>query len=211
MMTEYYKIGNYQFPYNPELEKVGIKISGGTDSTLIAYILARLKSEGLINSTFYTMTNEHHDRPYQIDVTNCVLNWITERTGVSFDYRISVFSPTTEAYGYNSSNLVSSSKDRYKFSWHYMGITANPPLETGIVQEDPNRTHDRNKPVVSDYKFTPWINYDKQDIAAIYNELDVMELFSLTRSCEAKTFDFSEHCGKCWWCVERHWGFGKYE
>ena len=97
------------------------------------------------------------------------------------------------------------------FSKHYMGITANPPIETGIKQEDLERAHDRNKPVYTDTRITPWINYDKKDIANIYKQLDIMELFSMTRSCENKTFDFTKHCAECWWCIERKWGFGKYE
>ena len=210
-MIEFFKIGDYQFPYDPTLEKVGLKISGGADSSLIAYILGLLKSKGLIKSQIITMTNEHHDRPYQIDVTNRVLNYVTEKTGSVFEYRVSVFSPTAEMYEINRSKIVQETKNKFMFGKHYMGITANPPIETGIKQEDPERTHDRNKPVCQEYKFAPWINYDKQDIAKIYKELDVMDLFSITRSCENKTFDFTQHCGECWWCIERKWGFGKYE
>lgn len=210
-MIEFFKIGNYQFPYDSTLEKVGLKISGGTDSSLIAYILGLLKSQGLIKSQIITMTNEHHDRPYQIDYTNKILNYITQKTGSVFEYRCSVFSPSAEEYNVNSSAIVQKTKNSLMFGKHYMGITANPPIETGIKQEDLERTHDRNKPVYTDTRITPWINYDKKDIANIYKQLDIMELFSMTRSCENKTFDFTKHCGECWWCIERKWGFGKYE
>jgi|14_taG_2_1085336.scaffolds.fasta_scaffold00077_2 7-cyano-7-deazaguanine synthase in queuosine biosynthesis len=210
-MIEFFKIGDYQFPYDPTLEKVGLKISGGADSSLIAYILGLLKSQGLIKSQIITMTNEHHDRPYQIDYTNKILNYITQKTGSVFEYRCSVFSPSAEEYNMNSSAIVQKTKNSLMFGKHYMGITANPPIETGIKQEDLERTHDRNKLVYTDTKITPWINYDKKDIANIYKQLDIMELFSMTRSCENKTFDFTKHCGECWWCIERKWGFGKYE
>ena len=211
MTIEYYNIGNYKFPYDPTLEKVGLKISGGADSSLIAYILGILKSKGLIHSQIITMTNEHHDRPYQIDVTNRVLNYVTQKTGSVFEYRVSVFSPSTETYEINRSNIVQETKNKFGFSKHYMGITANPPAESGIPPEDFERTHDNNKSIIETYKFSPWINYHKQDIANIYKELDIMDLFSITRSCETRTFDFTEHCGKCWWCKERYWGFGRYE
>ena len=211
MTIEYYNIGDYKFPYDPTLEKVGLKISGGVDSSLIAYILGLLKSKGLIQSQIVTMTNEHHDRPYQIDYTNRILNYITQTTGSVFEYRLSVFSPSAEEYEKNSSSIVQEAKNTLMFGTHYMGITANPLIETGIVQEDSERTHDRNKLVYTSTKITPWINYDKQDIANIYKELDIMDLFTMTRSCEDRTFDFSKHCGKCWWCIERYWGFGKYE
>ena len=46
--------------------------------------------------------------------------------------------------------------------------------------------------------------------AKIYQELDLMEtLFPVTRSCEVTDkIEYYGHCGKCWWCEERHWGFG---
>jgi 7-cyano-7-deazaguanine synthase in queuosine biosynthesis len=35
------------------------------------------------------------------------------------------------------------------------------------------------------------------------------KIFPITRSCESWTNDFSKHCGECWWCKEREWGFGR--
>lgn len=196
-MIEFYKIGEYEFPYSPSLEKVGIKVSGGADSALIAYIVALLRMKGLIKGQLITMTSEHHDRPYQIDYANRILNYIASKTGIVFEYRVSRFSPDAETYKINQRTLSLDAKKDLQFSVHYMGITANPPIETGIKQEDPERTHNRDKPVYTDYNITPWINYDKKDIANIYKELDAMKLFSLTRSCEKRTFNFSHHCGKC--------------
>ena len=57
----------------------------------------------------------------------------------------------------------------------------------------------------------PLINVDKKGVAEHYTRLGVLEeLFPLTRSCEVHTTDFSEHCGECWFCKERLWGFGRY-
>jgi 7-cyano-7-deazaguanine synthase in queuosine biosynthesis len=52
----------------------------------------------------------------------------------------------------------------------------------------------------------------------MYNQYDVMPLFDLTRSCEAvpdedAAFDpeFEKNpCGRCWWCLERKWAFGRW-
>jgi len=55
------------------------------------------------------------------------------------------------------------------------------------------------------------INVDKKGVHEHYVRLGVLEeLFPLTRSCEIHTTDFSEHCGECWFCKERLWGFGRY-
>ncbi len=56
--------------------------------------------------------------------------------------------------------------------------------------------------------YTPLFNYDKRDIARIYRALNMEEnLFPVTRSCENDTH-IDGHCGECWWCKERLWGFG---
>ena len=56
--------------------------------------------------------------------------------------------------------------------------------------------------------YNPMINHDKRDIAKLYRALNVeKELFPYTRSCEDDTHTVG-HCGKCWWCKERIWGFG---
>jgi hypothetical protein len=53
----------------------------------------------------------------------------------------------------------------------------------------------------------PFVNINKQKIAELYRELGIEELYKITRSCESLTID-DRHCGECWWCKERIWGFG---
>jgi len=56
----------------------------------------------------------------------------------------------------------------------------------------------------------PMINIDKQGVCEIYSTLNVNDLFSITRSCEDITTNFHHgHCGDCWFCRERLWGFNK--
>lgn len=74
-------------------------------------------------------------------------------------------------------------------------------LTTGGVHKDA---------VTADERFySPWINLNKKAIAAMYEELDLVDsLFPITRSCEDEE-NFGDNCGKCMWCVERIWAFGK--
>ena len=59
--------------------------------------------------------------------------------------------------------------------------------------------------------YNPMINHTKQSIASLYRALGVEEtLFPHTRSCEDDNHT-NGHCGKCWWCKERLWGFGHLE
>ena len=80
---------------------------------------------------------------------------------------------------------------------------ANPPLSIDGLHTD--------KIVMDDRAYSPLINHDKSAVAKLYRALGVeKELFPFTRSCETDEHPGS-HCGKCWWCEERKWGFGYLE
>lgn len=56
--------------------------------------------------------------------------------------------------------------------------------------------------------YIPLFNHNKQDISRLYRSLGIEnELLPVTRSCENDKHPES-HCGDCWWCRERIWGFG---
>lgn len=53
--------------------------------------------------------------------------------------------------------------------------------------------------------YVPLKNLNKKDIAELYHQHNIMDLFDLTRSCVVSP----QHCGHCWWCAEREWAFGR--
>lgn len=62
----------------------------------------------------------------------------------------------------------------------------------------------------------PWINLNKSHVKVCSDYLGVTdELLANTRSCEyfeyedKQYLDFKEHCGDCYWCVERQVTYGK--
>jgi 7-cyano-7-deazaguanine synthase in queuosine biosynthesis len=106
-----------------------------------------------------------------------------------------------------------------------IGETKNPPEdeETKFVYHGEGRDLSRDGIVASDavvvwkhhrtnmLKMRPFRNIDKKGIAELYEKFGLLDtLFPITRSCELTTTDFSEHCGTCWFCEERKWGFGRY-
>jgi 7-cyano-7-deazaguanine synthase in queuosine biosynthesis len=105
-------------------------------------------------------------------------------------------------------------------------MNQNPPLEVTNTFVDKNGsvvggpTDDRKsiKPQWSEFPqikiFNPIINLNKKGIADLCKKFNLTEtLFPITRSCEGlspiETNNYTEHCGECWWCHERKWGFGK--
>lgn len=135
---------------------------------------------------------------------------------------------------FGDSNLVNF-RDRIQLL--YSGLTKNPPKEVqmtfnlGISKEEFERGeeevlkrdpvhHGVDKAGVEHYLITPIKDLNKKDLADLYTELGIMEtLFPLTRSCEAVRWKENGepdhpnygHCGECWWCDERMWGFGRFE
>jgi len=122
--------------------------------------------------------------------------------------------------------------DQLKVRCIFNGVTANPsefvgqderhqqvsmPPErnrTGTplpiqYSQDPHEHPDFNGP---GNVYSPLINIDKKGVKELYEYFGVLDsLFPLTRSCENWTDDFSSHCGVCWFCLERLWGFGRIE
>jgi hypothetical protein len=100
----------------------------------------------------------------------------------------------------------------------YTGITANPPKSITDTFIEEVTEVDRNPTIMKDVlrnnnkAYTPWINIDKKKLAQIYKEYNLIDsLFVYTRSCEWEAQNVKDpklgHCGICWWCQERAWGF----
>jgi len=101
---------------------------------------------------------------------------------------------------------------RYKFDAYYTGITK---IDMNIAQLVNDRTPMERTSAIVEPEGThfPWKNFTKKDLANLYEVHDLLDtLFPLTRSCEGEaeeTMNFTKHCGRCWWCQERMWAFGK--
>ena len=99
-------------------------------------------------------------------------------------------------------------------NWVYTGVTKNPPESvTREFQDETTESQERDpnveRPIILEDKkyITPFTNIDKKGLADLYKQYNLTDtLFPLTRSCESLEF-LTEHCGACWWCEERKWGF----
>jgi hypothetical protein len=141
---------------------------------------------------------------------------ITELTGVEFGEH---FVAHLEGVDYRTEQgvLQENLYKEKKIDIHYMGETMNPPLDVEADWDFDGAGRDKSRdsrgethvPVVI---FKPFRNINKKTVAELYEHFGVLDtLFPLTRSCEILTLDFSKHCDRCWFCLERKWGFGRYE
>ena len=212
--------------------KIGLKHSGGLDSTILAYILALYKREFRPEIDIIPITLVQSTKPFQWMYAHMTQEKITELTGIEFGkHYFRMYESANILEGQDE--LVIELYNEEIIEAHFYGVTLNPPLDAFPLMlattHDGTRLRDTERDplpngklyptLCEDHLWQPFANIDKRGINDLYNRLGVMdELFPLTHSCEnynahtGMQLDLSKHCGQvdnCWWCAERKWGFGR--
>ena len=201
------------------IKKIGIKLSGGADSSIVCYMLAKYAKEERPDITIYPITGISLAKPYQEIFAKRVIDKIEGLLDYKFGEHIAE-SVRNDHYIVDQTKIVEKAYNKLNLDMHFAGITANPePDDAPELFLDPTAlpSDDRSKKQIKRPQTTPssstWyplINVDKKGVKEHYERLGVLDtLFPITRSCEDITTDFSSHCGKCWFCLERKWGFGR--
>ena len=199
---------------------VGVSCSGGADSAVLLYNIMKNKTDDKI--FIFTTGNNQRNR-LNIAVATGVVERCIQLTGnTNIEHHISYcevqsFETLFPKLGFYFKHDV--------LGIIYTGITENPPVEVSNTFKLPITETKRNPGIQKSYLhsdgriYTPWTNVNKSVIASMYNEDNLInKLFPLTRSCEYCPEDnyFNNiedpglgHCGKCWWCEERKWAFGR--
>jgi len=190
----------------PQYERLGVNFSGGTDSTLLLYMLniSHPNTELII----YTGTRED-DGQYNIPYTKNVLD-VLQLTNL----KQHVFGTwKNRAHGREERDAFRASLNaEYQIQAWANGFTLNPKVYLGsgrdkrrdVVQEFVSINNDNG------YKtYRPFVELTKKHIADRYNSLGIRDtLLPLTISCEAMSPP--RPCQLCYNCREKYWGFGEY-
>lgn len=188
---------------------IGIRASGGADSSILLYYLA-LHHDGPI--IVYNLSQEIHDYHEEVHIAQVVdkIRELTGNTNIRIKhFRVPVKSTETLVSITNSS-LVDDN-----VTMLYSGITKRPPPEEEhFFKNDINESDVTNfrdpaieVPVLYDKTYMPFANLNKKDISDLYTKAGVLDtLFPVTFSC---IVNLRIHCRNCWWCEERLWAFGK--
>ena len=182
---------------------IGCSISGGADSSILAYILLKY-APGPIN--FYT--TESVFWPNRIQGCREVYKKLLQMVP-----RDDTTLTETVIHGEQEEhNLFETPRQDAvdgKINIVYSGITANPPDNPDFGYPGENMSHRQgNMETRHKYFYTPFINHDKKKVSEIYQHYDVLDkIYPLTFSCVLSPTE--DHCGDCWWCAERVWGFGR--
>jgi hypothetical protein len=213
-------------------ERIGISLSGGADSALLAYLICKNVSA----TTDIHITSQirlWRTRPWQEHIADNVINWFKDNFNNKFYIHKNLIPPEMEEphttlikdeYGKEKpgNRIILRSHNEYIAHKHnldalYVGVTMNPDIDI------PGQLDERNEGVLDPHFVHNGVDichpfvYTKKDwIIRQYYKNNIVDLLNLTRSCEGEFEDLDytsyavgQHvpeCGECFWCKERQWG-----
>jgi disulfide oxidoreductase YuzD len=209
---------NWEIDLPSSITNIGLKISGGADSAIVCFMLAKYIMEERPDITLHPVTGIADNKLYQQKYADSVLRKVEELTGIVFG-KHQYKDVTASRYILDQEDFLKSLYEQELFNLHFAGITANPSEDDApqlYTSINAMPTDDRSKQLIKKDNYRlPLINIDKRGVAEHYTRLGVMDtLFPVTRSCEARVTDseynIDKHCEVCWFCKERYWGFNRY-
>lgn len=213
-------------------KRIGISLSGGADSALLAYLICKNVS----TNTEIHITNQIRmwkTRPWQGPVVDGVINWLVNKFDNNFTVHKNLVPPELEEptvylikdeYGKMKSGnriILRSHNEyiahQYNLDALYGGVNMNPDIDIPGKLAERDQGHLLPHFVHNGVDICHPFVYTKKDwIIRQYYENDIVDLLNLTRSCEGefegldyttyKTGQDVPECGECFWCKERQWG-----
>jgi hypothetical protein len=215
---------------NPEWTKIGISMSGGADSSLLAFLIcSNTDAEIHITNQIRCWKN----RPWQGYIADQVFSWFQKKFSNKFYIHKNLIPPELEwgdvgpnivdEYGKlkSGNQIILRSHNEYiahtyKLNALYGGINKNPPTKIKGSLLDRNEGHIPPYYIHNNVHIChPFVHTTKDWIIKQYIENDILDLLELTRSCEGEFKDLNYQnyipgqyvplCGECFWCKEREW------
>ena len=215
---------------NHHWKRIGISISGGADSALLAYLIC---SDTDADIHFTNQIRLWKTRPWQEHVADNVIDWFKGRFKNNFYLHRNLIPPELEwadkgptivdEYGKLKSGnqiILRSHNEyiahKYKLDALYGGINKNPDIEIKGALADRDDGHIPPHFIHSHVHIChPFVHTKKDWIIEQYYKHNIIDLLNLTRSCEGEfaginyktytTGQFVPVCGNCFWCKEKEW------
>jgi len=217
---------------NPDWKRIGISLSGGADSALLAYLICKNVSS-TTEIHINTQIRLWKTRPWAEHVADNVVAWFKDNFDHKFYVNKNLVPPELEEpteylikdeYGKMKpgNRIILRSHNEYIAHKHnldalYAGVNMNPDVDfPGKVAE---RDHGHIAPhfVHNGVDIChPFVYTKKNWIIRQYYNNNIESLLNVTRSCEGEFegLDYTTYkpgmvvplCGDCFWCKERQWG-----
>jgi len=202
--------------FEPRWKNIGISVSGGADSALLAFLLC----SKIVNTKVHVLSHVRmwKTRPWQRYDSINVFNWLMDRfPNINFQRHENFIPPDLE-YGDNGAHIKDEygnirSGDQiivrahaewiastYSLDAWYAGKTKNPS-DDSITKGMPDRnvTYKDPSELVKDFNGVtvchPFLYTEKDWIISQYKEHNILDLLNITRSCEGdfKNFDYKNY------------------
>lgn len=192
-------------PFPPgENKKLLVSVSGGADSAILLYLIAKHNKDAKLGHQITTFTVNKADGA-EIHAKK-VIQWVTSKLEVSVQsmiidgdqslpHRLIVNKPLR---GLISTNV---------FDMIYVGENKIPPIEFPFGEQNsfpglaPRRKGNPANNVKVSLPFSDMYKYHTIDL---YFRHNVTELLEYTHSCTERS---TGRCNVCWQCCERKWAF----
>lgn len=222
---------SFSFSIPEKFNNLVLNCSGGADSTaaliLTIKYLQQENRDATVKVSAFTCSETFNGRWNGKYATN-IIDQVIRKTGFkNFDVHYTYY--REEKLRDEFFEVKQKMFDRGEADFFIGGLTCNPPknamvenINGEMVSLWDDRMPERDRPaegfnqMYSSTFYSPFANVDKRMISYLYKEFDAEDIFDMTRSCEAtpdndiydENFE-KNHCGTCWWCLERKWAFGR--
>ena len=194
---------------------IALCVSGGIDSATLLYIISEYITNNNLDTQLYALTVPNRTDSACGYHAQLVIDFVTRKFPVNINHTI-----RSTIFDGGKKNQVMNEwfrelRKMRKIQCTLNGVTANPKdssfkfIEPKNYYIKPLPERDGN-PIK--YKrregydhYFPFATTDKKGVCEITELKNITErLLLITKSC---TSDVHYHCGECWWCQERTWGF----
>ena len=213
---------------NKNWSRIGISLSGGADSALLAYLILKETDADIY---FTTQVRMWKTRPWQRYVAQGVVAWFRNHFTNSIEHIEGFIPPELEEpvsplikdeYGAEKpgNRIILRAHNEFIIHTHkldawFAAVTKNP-------EDVPGGLPERNEGVLPLHMkhmgidiCHPFVYTTKDWIVKQYYDNNIEDLLNLTRSCEGEFvgLDYTTYtpsqivptCGECFWCKEREW------
>ena len=195
---------------------LGVSMSGGADSTILCYLLAKTIKKRDLQITIQPYNGYDIWAPLDSRGIIKIVQYIQSTfPTVDIQWPISTVFNTNGALAPNDKNrfirpLIEKLTEHGVIDIVMNGISMGPPIEiqqTFQQDPDPSVVDMRRRPGLRQWheieraidSLAPFKNVDKSFIVQCYKEFGIEDLLDKTNSCILP----QGNCSECWWCQER--------